>query len=103
MTETRARKRGEESQVSIYFILSVLFPFPFLSRYFNSVDLRLFFGVYNHEAASGFSVAFGSTGCRCSGSGRARFVPMARTLSARGTISWGGAHIKMQSPVFPGP
>ena len=36
---------------------------------------------------AGFSVVFGSTGYRCSGSGRATFAPMARTLSARGTNS----------------
>ena len=35
-------------------------------------------------STTGFSVAFGSTGCRCSGSGRAT---SARTLSARGTNS----------------
>ena len=41
------------------------------------------------HGSSGFSVAFGSTGCRCSCRGRAMFAPMARTLSAGDMNSWG--------------
>ena len=36
---------------------------------------------------SGFSVAFGSTGCSDSAGGRAPFAPLARTLSAEGRNS----------------
>ena len=36
---------------------------------------------------TGFSVAFGSTGCSGSGGGRAPFAPLALTLSAGGTNS----------------
>ena len=38
-------------------------------------------------STTGFSVAFGSTGCSGSAGGRAPFLPLARTLSAGGTNS----------------
>ena len=60
---------------------------------------------------SGFSVAFGSTGCSGSAGGLAPFTPLARTVSAGGTNSYGGPPgkfvklvlSKMQFPAFPGP
>ena len=52
----------------------------------------------------GFSVAFGSTGCSGSAGGRAPFAPLARTLSAGGTNSYGrpgtcppGKFVKLES------
>ena len=44
-------------------------------------------GWHLYYTLSGFSVAFGSTGCSGSAGGRASFAPLARTLSARGTNS----------------
>ena len=46
-------------------------------------------GWHLYYTLSGFSVAFGSTGCNGSAGGRASFASLARTLSARGTNSKG--------------
>ena len=43
----------------------------------------------SYSYLSGFSVAFGSTGCSGSAGGRAPFATLARTLSAGGTNSYG--------------
>ena len=69
----------------------------------------------SYSYLSGFSVAFGSTGCSGSAGGRAPFAPLARTLSAGGTNSYGRPETcppreickigvsKMQFAALPGP
>ena len=69
---------------------------------------------YNFVPIAGFSIAFGSTGCNGSASGRATFAPLARNVECRRHELLrrvrGHGEIykilyrlsKMQFPVFPG-
>ena len=72
-----------------------------------SVITMCFLGAFQSNTKNrdpGFSVAFGSTGCSGSVGGRAPFAPLARTLRAGSTSSWGspgayppGTFVKLES------